>query len=54
MQSLKNLVLLQRLLGGFFFFFTGPHLCHMEVPELGVESGAAAAGLHYSSQQRQI
>ena len=52
-----------------FFFFSGPHLRHMEVPRLGVESElylpayttATATGnlscicnLHHSSQQRQI
>ena len=30
------------------FLFLGPHPQHMEVPRLGVESGAVAAGLHHS------
>ena len=28
--------------------FLGPHLHHMEVPRLGGQIGAAAAGLHHS------
>ena len=37
-----------------FFFFLGAHPWHMEVPRLGVQLGAAAAGLCHSSLQRQI
>ena len=32
----------------FFFLFLGPHLQHMEVPRLGGQIRAAAAGLLYS------
>ena len=32
----------------FFSFFLGPHLQHMEVPRLGVESELVAAGRHHS------
>ena len=32
----------------FFVFFLGSHPRHREVPRLGVEFGAVAAGLHHS------
>ena len=53
----------------FFFFFLGPHLGHMEVPRLGVQSGlhllafntakampdpSRMCNLHHSSWQHQI
>ena len=31
-----------------FFLFLGPHLWHVEVPRLGVESEATAASLRHS------
>ena len=37
----------------FFFSFLGPHLQHMEVPKLGVQT-AIAAGPTPQPQQRQI
>ena len=39
-----------RAFQAFFFFscFVGPHPRHMEVPRLGVKTGATAAGLHHS------
>ena len=32
----------------YVFAFYGPHLQHMEVPRLGGQIGATAAGLHHS------
>ena len=37
-----------------FIFFSRPNLWHVEVPKLGVEPKAVAAGLHHSSLQHQI
>ena len=65
----KNFLFIMRLCLPDFFFFVGPHLWHMEVPRLGVESelqlpahATATAmmdpsrvfDLHQSSQQRLI
>ena len=40
LPGIKALRLIQKVpfLNFFFFFFLGPHLWHMEVPRLGVES----------------
>ena len=52
------LQLLSNFFLSFFFFllsvFLGLHLQHMEVPRLGNELEAAAAGLYLSSQQHQL
>ena len=38
----------------FFFCLLGSHSRHVEVPRLGGQTGAVAAGLHHSSWQGQI
>ena len=48
MKGTKGIIWMLKFYLFYFFVFLGPHLRHMEVSRLGVESELQLAGLHHS------